>query len=304
MFNFADICTCNQDIRWTAGDGTVYPVPLFTNCAFPDCQYTFPFPNYNSVRQTFERSSQWDHFFYKMNRRYPRHSKIAKAVWRGSLTGTSDLSQNVRYQLCKMSLNHSDILDVRTNQVDDGKDPVVHQQVSEIRGDYIGFRDFQKYRAIIDVDGNAWSSRFGLLLCLNSVVLKVQPETVDYFHPTLQPWRHFIPVHKNLSNVLDQVHYVLNKEHSAQIQSIVDTANQWCRDNVVLDTLARDALDIWNFYAEKLHQADSHWSVKWKQKKLNMKAFQEFEQVRHSLFIERAEKKINFARLRYFEAMR
>ena len=35
--------------------------------------------------------------------------------------------------------------------------------------------NFQKYKAILDIDGNAWSARLGkLLLCYNSVVIKVQ----------------------------------------------------------------------------------------------------------------------------------
>jgi hypothetical protein len=35
------------------------------------------------------------------------------------------------------------------------------------------FNDFMKSRAILDLDGNAWSGRFGTILCLNSVVIKV-----------------------------------------------------------------------------------------------------------------------------------
>jgi hypothetical protein len=37
---------------------------------------------------------------------------------------------------------------------------------------------FQQYAAILDIDGNSWSSRFCGLLCYNSVVLKVDPEYV------------------------------------------------------------------------------------------------------------------------------
>lgn len=34
-------------------------------------------------------------------------------------------------------------------------------------------RDFQKYKAVIELNGNVWSSRFPELLYQNSVVLKV-----------------------------------------------------------------------------------------------------------------------------------
>jgi len=35
------------------------------------------------------------------------------------------------------------------------------------------------HTAIIDIDGNSWSSRFGMLLCSNSVVIKVRVAIYD-----------------------------------------------------------------------------------------------------------------------------
>eukprot|EP00978_Attheya_sp_CCMP212_P020840 scaffold60199_cov103-Attheya_sp.AAC.1 len=67
----------------------------------------------------------------------------------------------------------------------------------------IPFDDFQKYLAIVDVDGNSWSGRFSQLLCMNSVVLKVEPEFADYFMPELQPWVHYIPVHLNSTDLFN-----------------------------------------------------------------------------------------------------
>jgi len=37
----------------------------------------------------------------------------------------------------------------------------------------IPLTEFAKYKAILDIDGNSWSSRLGSLLCFNSVVLRV-----------------------------------------------------------------------------------------------------------------------------------
>jgi hypothetical protein len=36
------------------------------------------------------------------------------------------------------------------------------------------FEEQMAYRAIIDIDGNNWSSRFASLLCTNSVIIKVR----------------------------------------------------------------------------------------------------------------------------------
>jgi len=45
-------------------------------------------------------------------------------------------------------------------------------------------------QAIIDIDGNNWSSRFGMLLCMNSVVIKVSImrfiESIESHHQLIQ----------------------------------------------------------------------------------------------------------------------
>ena len=46
--------------------------------------------------------------------------------------------------------------------------------------------DFQKYKAILDIDGNAWSARLGKLLCYNLVVIKVEPMFVGYWEVTVR----------------------------------------------------------------------------------------------------------------------
>nr|XP_019042714.1 hypothetical protein I302_08420 [Kwoniella bestiolae CBS 10118]OCF21644.1 hypothetical protein I302_08420 [Kwoniella bestiolae CBS 10118] len=62
--------------------------------------------------------------------------------------------------------------------------------------------DSLKYQYVIDVDGNGWSSRFRRLLSSNNVVLKstLYPE---WFHETLIPWYHYVPVKLDYSDIHD-----------------------------------------------------------------------------------------------------
>jgi hypothetical protein len=121
---------------------------------------------------------------------------------------------------------------------------------SYILGDKIRMLDFQKYRAIIDVDGNSWSSRFAKLLCYASVVLKVQPNSVDYFYPQLQPWVHYIPVHSDLSNLYEMTLYAISDDPS--IDRIIQNANQWCMEHLNRRSLIQDTAHILNRYAYHL----------------------------------------------------
>ncbi|THU83175.1 hypothetical protein K435DRAFT_871552 [Dendrothele bispora CBS 962.96] len=59
-----------------------------------------------------------------------------------------------------------------------------------------------QYKYLLDIDGNAWSSRFKRLMSGNSVVFK---STVygEWWTERVQPWVHFVPVQVDLSDLWD-----------------------------------------------------------------------------------------------------
>jgi len=121
-------------------------------------------------------------------------------------------------------------------------------------------KDYQKYMAIIDIDGNSWSSRFADLLCMNSVVIKVEPNWMDYFYMELQPWKHYVPVHANMSNLVEVVTMATSDdpEIQKQMQQIVHNANVWCRSKMTAPQLSIDMIWIMIYYVEMLKKEDSH----------------------------------------------
>jgi len=129
--------------------------------------------------------------------------------------------------------------------------------------------DFQKYRAVIDIDGNSWSSRFADLMCMNSVMIKVQPDWVDYFYPELRPWVHYIPVYGNLMNLVEVVAHVTaeDQETQQQMRSIVQNANSWCRSKMTAIQMSIDMIWIMISYVEMLKKEDSRSGnfTKWKE---------------------------------------
>ena len=113
--------------------------------------------------------------------------------------------------------------------------------------------DFMKYKAIIDIDGNSWSSRFGNLLCTNSVIIKVEPVWVQHFYKELVPWVHYVPA--NLSNLEEVVKYVVDEPNDNQIRNIVKNANAWCRERITFHALARDMLWTMVAYVEVMDRS-------------------------------------------------
>ncbi|KAG6844252.1 hypothetical protein H0H87_008424 [Tephrocybe sp. NHM501043] len=65
-----------------------------------------------------------------------------------------------------------------------------------------GSEETGKFKYIIDVDGNAWSSRFKRLITSNSLIFKatVYPE---WFLDRIEPWVHYVPVQVDYSDVYD-----------------------------------------------------------------------------------------------------
>ncbi|KAG2074475.1 hypothetical protein BDR04DRAFT_1093212 [Suillus decipiens] len=66
----------------------------------------------------------------------------------------------------------------------------------------MGATEAGRYKYVLDVDGNGWSSRFKRLLTSNSVVFKstLYPE---WFSHRLAPWVHYIPIQIDYSDLYD-----------------------------------------------------------------------------------------------------
>ena len=134
----------------------------------------------------------------------------------------------------------------------------------------IPLEDFATYRAVLDTDGNSWSSRFGRLLCQNSVVLKVEPHYVDSFYRTLMPWEHYIPIQYDLSDLLETTEWVLHPTNDATVRAIVERAHDWCRENMVRDALAMETLDSLEYYVAMLNRHSVDWHYVWRRRRARL----------------------------------
>ena len=235
---------------------TSVPLPILTLSAPMDCPYAFPIPTYETIiyTQKLETSKRKRIIPIQFMDRYILYPwwyrRYDRAVWRGSPTGSTHMDQNPRWQLCATSQQHPRWIDAKFVGTTQRWPMLANYQ--EYVGRHMSIRDMQQYRAVIDVDGNSWSSRFGTLLCQSSVVLKVQPKYVDYFYPTLEPWKHYIPVREDLSDLLELVQLATSYQHSAIVQQIIYNANEWCRHHMTISHLRQDMMSILDTYAAKI----------------------------------------------------
>jgi Glycosyl transferase family 90 len=232
------------------------PIPIFTLSAPLHCNYTFPVPTYETIIHTnvFEKQRKRRIISVSLVDRYINyhwwHQRNGRAVWRGSPTGSINMEENVRWKLCLMSLQRPDLIDAKFVGTTQRWPQLINN--TNLMGQRIDVRDMQHYRAIIDVDGNSWSGRFGMLLCLSTVVLKIQPSHVDYFYPELQPWLHYIPVKADLSDLIEQIEFSTSTRNAKIVQRVIYNANQWCRNHMAMQHLINDMKNIFDIYASKI----------------------------------------------------
>eukprot|EP00571_Detonula_confervacea_P014385 CAMPEP_0172303372 /NCGR_PEP_ID=MMETSP1058-20130122/4910_1 /TAXON_ID=83371 /ORGANISM="Detonula confervacea, Strain CCMP 353" /LENGTH=457 /DNA_ID=CAMNT_0013014155 /DNA_START=63 /DNA_END=1436 /DNA_ORIENTATION=+ len=211
------------------------------------------------------RSSFWDRTFNKHKKQYPWSSKISKAVWRGTTTYDpqqykgSKLHDTPRGRLVKTSMRHPELIDAGfasiIQQYEEQKDELAKETI--VVNEYMPFDDQMKYKAIIDIDGNSWSARFTKLLCLNSVVIKIDQDWGEYFYHDLKPMVHYIPA--SLENITDATAYVINIENEEEMKSIVDSANKWCKEQVTEEELALDTIKQIEMYDDSLNAYMKAW---------------------------------------------
>jgi hypothetical protein len=126
---------------------------------------------------------------------------------------------------------------------------------------FMDFEDFQNYKAIIDLDGFSWSGRFHRLLCMNSVVIKIEPKFLDYNMNMFTPWVHYIPAFAN-SSLIDTVEYVVAPENDAKMKEIIGNAQEWCQAKLVREELMNDWMDIISWYVDELDKQGG-WVIEW-----------------------------------------
>jgi hypothetical protein len=271
---YGDYTGCNHK-NWK----NEHSIPLFTTAANVQCQHTFPWPTYQTVKDSRQTATKWETIQKKWNEQYyPWEDKISKVFWRGSITGLMDNKglRSLRWQMLKQvkDLSTSNTSSAAVFDVGATRLPrrweYLNLNLNEVGGIVNGISpmsEFMRYKAVLDIDGNSWSSRFGALLCYNSVVLKVEAMYVDYFYfkesDPLLPWKHYVPVEANLSDLVEQAAYVVDPANDDQMRKIVAKANAWCQRNMVESVLVKDVLNIWQKYIQKLDQGNSDWQKIW-----------------------------------------
>lgn len=152
----------------------------------------------------------------EFEKNYPWEEKHPVAFWRGAnsdlYAGREGWENGKRIELCRMSaeLNRKDLLDAAISKVVSFDNPEYEAKVRAlgIVKDFIPMVEFFRYRYQIDIDGMhcAWISCFNKLSS-QSCLLKVESENEQWYYHRLIPWKHYIPIAADLSNLQERIEW-------------------------------------------------------------------------------------------------
>eukprot|EP00553_Chaetoceros_curvisetus_P003756 CAMPEP_0204612276 /NCGR_PEP_ID=MMETSP0717-20131115/372_1 /ASSEMBLY_ACC=CAM_ASM_000666 /TAXON_ID=230516 /ORGANISM="Chaetoceros curvisetus" /LENGTH=244 /DNA_ID=CAMNT_0051624295 /DNA_START=252 /DNA_END=986 /DNA_ORIENTATION=- len=165
-------------------------------------------------------------------------AKLDKAVWRGTLSGDIDRSDEKsanfegncnRNQRCQLVLNSVD-----SSYIDAGVSmqrsdlPIGLDYIHLLKGP-LSIEEQLKYKIVIVVEGENFSYSLAWALYSGSVVIMPRPTKTSYLmEERLEPWIHYVAVKDDWSNLEKKVKWCINNSDKAK--KIAERGSLWVHD--------------------------------------------------------------------------
>jgi len=106
-------------------------------------------------------------------------------------------------------------------------------------------------RGVVDVDGNAnsWDGLFWKLLS-NSVVLKVESPHRQWYYSRIKPWKHYVPVKPDLSDLEEKVRFVLDPSNDPALEAMAARSTRVLRGITLKREVRRTARVLSKAFAQ------------------------------------------------------
>ena len=204
------------------------PIRIFTNDHEPDAN-TWTVAKYNSFSKLVpdwnfcrwdaipQVSQDYDEFVQQISEAGLRPPQIpTKAGWIGKA------SHGWRERLVQIAQENPDLLECEL--MDWGADwftPSKFVSTPEL---------VAKYGYLIDIEGYGYSGRLKHLLWSRRPVLLVDRPAKEYFHEHLVPWTHYVPVRRDLTDLVEKVQWL--RDHPAEAQAIGQRAYEFSQTHL------------------------------------------------------------------------
>lgn len=217
------------------------PIPILSWCGSDDT-LDIVMPTYDLTESTLETMGRvsLDMLSVQSNTGPKWADKINKAFWRGRD------SREERLQLVVMARKKPELYDAAlTNffffKYDESKyGPKVK---------HISFFEFFKWKFQINIDGTVAAYRLPYLLAGDALVLKQQSPYYEHFYKELQPWVHYVPFKRDLSDLEEKLKWAMDNDEKAQ--KIAQAGKEFVRSNLLADQIYCYHWSLFTEYAKR-----------------------------------------------------
>lgn len=178
-------------------------------------------------------------------------NKIDKCVFRGSATGCHIDNENIRIRASELSKKYPEYLDAGIISLNRKLKKVRGKPLQIIKYDksklsnFMSLDDKAKFKYILCLDGHAAAYRQSHELSLKSVVLIPDSKYYLWFSHLLKPYEHYVPVEKDLSNLIDQIKWC--RENDDKCKKIAENSYLFYKKYLEKE-------GVYNYYSELLHK--------------------------------------------------
>lgn len=199
----------------------------------------------------------WRYIYNEINKasaEYPWESKMNVGLWRGRLTEcffAPNCTFSPRRNLV-LDYEHDKRIDAkfataRVTDISKREQPYKHLYT----GDFISRKDQLKYKYLFNLDGSTCTYPGYLWrLYSNSVVLKQETNNIQWFYPLFKPYKHYIPINLDMSNVAEQLDWL--EAHDSEARQIAENATAQVEKYVTPDMIDAYIVYLLNKFSSEI----------------------------------------------------
>ncbi|CAF1291798.1 unnamed protein product [Adineta steineri] len=218
------------------------PLPIISWCGSKQT-HDIILPTYEITEATLQMLSRTTLDIFAMNT--VRHLSWSKKIPKGFFRGRDSCQE--RLDLVRLSKKFPDLIDANLTRMFFFRD-----QMSEFEpfAEYIPMPKFFDYKYQISIDGTVASYRFPYLLAGDSLIFKQTSSYYEYFYRDLIPNKHYIPIKKDLSDLIEKIQWA--KTHDDEAQEIVKHAQRFTQHNLLPNHILCYHVQVLQEYAKRL----------------------------------------------------
>ncbi|XP_065578859.1 protein O-glucosyltransferase 2-like [Artemia franciscana] len=198
-------------------------IPVFSWCGSNDT-VDIVMPTYDITQSTLEMMSRvtLDMLSVQGNSELQWDQKYNKSFWRGRD------SRRERLNLIDLAKKHPDLIDAKITNFFFFRDEMEEYGGSSSS---ISFFKFFQYKYQINIDGTVAAYRFPYLLAGDSVILKQNSKYYEHFYKSLKPWKHYIPMKEDLSDLIEKIEWA--KNHDLEARRMGEAGRRFANENLL-----------------------------------------------------------------------